>query len=65
VSYLQERVSVVCEIGKIEVSKFFIRSNANELILLKLSGDRDIKMILCECSMGLSKEQLYSKRPLT
>ena len=36
----------------------FIRSNANELILLKLSGDRDIKMILSEGSMGVSKEQL-------
>jgi len=36
----------------------FIRSNANELILLKLSGERDIKMILNEGAAGLSRDQL-------
>lgn len=35
-----------------------IRNNCSYLVLLKLSGQREINMILSECSLGLSKEQL-------
>jgi hypothetical protein len=36
----------------------FIRINANELILLKVSGEKDLRMILSEGAMGLDKDQL-------
>ena len=35
-----------------------IRSNCNYVVLLKLSGDREIKMILSEYGLGVSKEEL-------
>tara|TARA_R110002153_G_scaffold61945_1_gene166872 strand:+ start:413 stop:1114 length:702 start_codon:yes stop_codon:yes gene_type:complete len=35
-----------------------IRRNLDYLVLLKLSGNRDIKTILSESSLGVSKEQL-------
>ena len=36
-----------------------IRSNCSYLVLLKLSGTRDIRMILSECGLGLTAEELY------
>ena len=36
-----------------------IRSNCTYLILLKLSGDREIKLILSESGLGVSKEVLF------
>jgi ABC-type dipeptide/oligopeptide/nickel transport system ATPase component len=38
----------------------FIRQNANWTILLKLSGERDIKMVLAEAAMGISKDTLLN-----
>ena len=38
----------------------FIRINANELILLKVSGEKDLRMILGEGAMGLDKDQLQN-----
>jgi hypothetical protein len=35
-----------------------IRSNCSYLVLLKLSGQREVNMILSECSLGLTKDQL-------
>jgi hypothetical protein len=35
-----------------------IRSNCNYVILLKLSGDREIRMILSEYGLGVSKDEL-------
>ena len=35
-----------------------IRSNANLIVLLKISGDREIKMILSEFGLGVTKEQM-------
>jgi len=37
-----------------------IRSNCSYLVILKLSGDRDCRLILSEMSLGLSKEQLMA-----
>jgi Poxvirus A32 protein len=37
-----------------------IRSNCNYLVILKLSGDRDMKLILTEFGLGLAKEQLLN-----
>lgn len=35
-----------------------IRSNCNYVVLLKLSGDREVKMILSEYGLGVSKDEL-------
>ena len=35
-----------------------IRNNCNYLVLLKLSGDRELNIILKENGLGLTKEQL-------
>jgi hypothetical protein len=35
-----------------------IRNNCNYLILLKMSGDREVNLIMKECGLGLTKEQL-------
>lgn len=35
-----------------------IRNNCSYMILLKLSGDREVKLILSEFGLGISKEQL-------
>ena len=37
-----------------------IRSNCNYLVLLRLSGDRELKMILKEVSLGVDKETLLN-----
>jgi len=37
-----------------------IRSNCSYMVLLKLSGDREIKLILSEFGLGISKEQLLA-----
>ena len=37
-----------------------IRNNCSYLILLKLSGDREVNMILKESGLGLSKEELLA-----
>lgn len=37
-----------------------IRQNLNYLIILKLSGDRELKLILSEGGLGLSKEELLA-----
>jgi hypothetical protein len=37
-----------------------IRNNCSYLILLKLSGDREVNLILKESGLGLSKEQLLA-----
>lgn len=37
-----------------------IRTNCNYLILLKLSGDRELNLILSEGGLGLSKEKLLN-----
>lgn len=37
-----------------------IRGNCSYLVLLKLSGDRDLKMILRESSLGLDRDQMLS-----
>jgi len=36
-----------------------IRSNCTYLVLLRLSGDREIKLILSESGIGVSKEELF------
>ena len=36
----------------------FIRVNANELILIKVPSERDLKLILSESAMGIDKEVL-------
>jgi hypothetical protein len=38
----------------------FIRQNLNYLVLLKLSGERELKLILSESGIGLDREQLLS-----
>lgn len=37
-----------------------IRSNCSYMVLLKLSGDREIKLILSEFGLGITKEQLLA-----
>ena len=37
-----------------------IRQNVNNIIILKLSTEREIKMIMSECSVGLSRDQLLA-----
>lgn len=37
-----------------------IRQNLNYLVLLKLSGERELKLILSESGIGLDREQLLS-----
>ena len=37
-----------------------IRSNCSYLVILKLSGDRDMRLILTEFGLGLQKEQLLA-----
>ena len=37
-----------------------IRSNCNYLVILRLSGDRELKMILKEVSLGVDKETLLN-----
>jgi hypothetical protein len=36
----------------------FIRKNCNYMVLLRLSGNREINLILSEFGLGLTKEQL-------
>lgn len=36
-----------------------IRRNCNYLVILRLSGDRDLKTILRECSLGVEKEVVF------
>lgn len=36
-----------------------IRKNCRYLVILKLHGNRDIKLILSECGLGLTKNQLF------
>jgi len=37
-----------------------VRNNCNYLVLLKLSGDRELNMILKENSLGVDKKQMLS-----
>ena len=42
------------------VAPIVLRRNVNYVIILKLSGEKEIKMILKEVGLGLSKEQLLN-----
>jgi hypothetical protein len=42
------------------VAPIVLRRNVNYVVILKLSGEKEIKMILKEVGLGLSKEQLLN-----
>ena len=60
--YYQRARKVNCSCIFLSQSYFltpkFIRKNSNYMVLLKLSGLREINMILSEFGLGLTKEQL-------
>jgi hypothetical protein len=56
----KKSVSIMYLAQNYYVCPIVIRRNCNYVVILKLSGEKEVKMILKEVGLGLSKEQLLN-----